>query len=54
MATDVRVVSDEAGQGTLQDEARALVVIRRLLMAGFVAVLGLEAWLAWEFFRSLP
>ncbi len=53
MATDIRSAAEEASQGMIHDESRALGVIRRVLMVGFVAVLLLEAWLAWEFYRSL-
>ena len=53
MATEIRSMADEPGQSMIHDETRTLSVIRRILMAGFVAVLFLEAWLAWEFYQSL-
>ncbi len=53
MATETRSMTDEAGQSLNHDETRTFSVIRRILMAGFVAVLLMEAWLAWEFYQSL-
>ncbi len=53
MATDAGPRTDEARQGAFDQEGRAVVIIRRVLMTGFIAVLLLEAWLALEFYRSL-
>jgi hypothetical protein len=53
MATELQRMVEEPVPGPLSEDGRALAVVRRMLLAGFVTVLFLEAWLAWEFYRSL-